>query len=123
MRGSREEDFAALASVVAEHDVGLVVLGHPLSLDGTQGPQARQIARYGEALAAHLTVDVVLWDERHTTARAEEILRHSRSKKGRQRARTSGELDAVAAAVILQSYLDSLDSLDSLNNQPSSEGC
>ena len=108
MRRSRAEDFSSLAATVAEHDVDLVVVGHPLSLDGTQGPQALQIARYAEALAAHLPVRLVLWDERYTTTEAEEVLRHSRGKKGRRRARTSGELDAVAAAVILQSYLDSL---------------
>jgi putative Holliday junction resolvase len=114
MRGPCEEDFAAIAAVVAEYDVGLVVVGLPLSLDGTEGPQARQIAGYADGLADHLLIEVVLWDERFTTAEAEGILRQSRSEKKRRRARTSGELDAIAAAVILQSYLDSryLDSHD-----------
>jgi putative Holliday junction resolvase len=107
VRGSREEDFAAIAALVTEHDVGLVVVGQPLSLDGTQGPQARRVTRYAEALAAHLPVRVVLWDERFTTVAADEILRQDRGKKERQRARATGELDAIAAAVILQSYLDS----------------
>jgi putative Holliday junction resolvase len=107
VRGSREEDFAAIAALVVEHDVGLVVVGRPLSLDGTEGPQARRVARYAEALAARLPVRLVSWDERFTTVEAEEILRQSRSKKEMRRARTAGELDAVAAAVILQSYLDS----------------
>lgn len=107
VRGSREEDFAAIAALVVEHDVGLVVVGRPLSLDGTEGPQARRVARYAEALAARLPVRLVSWDERFTTVEAEEILRQSRSKREMRRARTAGELDAVAAAVILQSYLDS----------------
>ncbi len=107
VRDSREQDFAALAALVAEHDVGLVVVGRPLSLDGTEGPQARKIARYAEALAAHLSVELVSWDERFTTVTAEEIIRHSRSKKERRRARAAGEIDAVAAAVVLQSYLNS----------------
>jgi putative holliday junction resolvase len=107
MRRSREEDFAAIAAVVAEHDVGLIVVGQPLSLDGGIGPQARQIARYAEALAERLSVQIVMWDERFTTMEAEEILRQRRSEKKRRQARTSGELDAIAAAVILQSYLDS----------------
>jgi putative Holliday junction resolvase len=105
-RGSREEDFAAIAALVAEHDVGLVVVGQPLSLDGTEGPQARRVARYAEALAAHLTVRVISWDERFTTVEAEKVLRQGRKEKDRRRARTKGELDAVAAAVILQGYLD-----------------
>jgi len=104
--GSREEDFAAIAGLVAEHDVGLVVVGQPLSLDGTEGPQARRVARYAEALAARLPVRIVSWDERYTTAEAKEILRQGRGEKGRRRAREK-KLDAVAAAVILQSYLDS----------------
>ena len=105
VRGSREEDFAALAALVAEHEVSLVVVGRPLSLDGTEGPQARRVTGYARALAAHLPVPLVLWDERYTTLTAEEILRQTRKKKRRRHAK--GEVDAVAAAVILQSYLDS----------------
>jgi putative Holliday junction resolvase len=115
-RSSREVDFASVAAIVAEHDVGLVVVGLPFSLDGTEGPQARRITGYANRLADHLSVPVVLWDERFTTAEAEEILRQSRSEKKRRRARTSGELDAIAAAVILQSYLDSR-YLDSHNTE------
>lgn len=104
VRGSREEDLSAVIALVAEHDVGLVVVGRPLSLDGTEGPQARRVARYAEALAATLPVPVVAWDERFTTVAAEEILRRARKKK--QRVHIRDEVDAVAAAVILQSYLD-----------------
>ena len=111
VRGSREEDFAAIAALVAEHDVDLVVVGWPLSLDGTEGPQARRVARYTDALAACLPVPVVSWDERFTTAAADEILRQIRGRKGRRRARARGQVDAIAAAVILQSYLDSADQL------------
>ena len=109
VRGSREEDFSAIAALVAEHDVELVVVGWPLSLDGTEGPQARRVARYTDALAACLPVPVVSWDERFTTAAADEILRQIRGRKGRRRARARGQVDAIAAAVILQSYLDSVD--------------
>jgi putative Holliday junction resolvase len=109
VRGSREEDFAAIAALVAEHDVELVVVGWPLSLDGTEGPQARRVARYTDALAACLPVPVVSWDERFTTVAADEILRQIRGRKGRRRARARGQVDAIAAAVILQSYLDSVD--------------
>ena len=110
VRGSREEDFAAIVALVAEHDVGLVVVGQPLSLDGTEGPQARRVARYARILSAHLSVPVVSWDERFTTVAAYEILRRghgqSRKRKKMRQARAAGEVDAVAAAVILQSYLD-----------------
>jgi len=86
--------------------VELVVVGKPLSLDGTEGPQARRIARYAQALAACLPVPVVLWDERYSTAVAHEILAQNRPQ-ARRTARRPADVDAVAAAVILQSYLDS----------------
>lgn len=104
---SVERDCQAVAALVAEHAVGLVVVGQPLSLDGTEGPQARQAARYTQALADHLSVPIVTWDERFSTSAADEILRKTRKEKAKRRARSSGEIDAIAAAVILQSYLDS----------------
>jgi putative Holliday junction resolvase len=107
-RGSREEDFAAIATLVTEYDAGLVVVGQPLSLDGTEGPQAQRVARYAAALENELSVQVVLWDERYTTVEAEEILRQTRGEKGRRRARGKGDLDGVAAAIILQSYLNAM---------------
>jgi putative Holliday junction resolvase len=120
IRGSREEDIAAITALVEEHDVELIVVGQPLSLDGTEGSQARRVARYALVLTEHLDVPVVSWDERFTTVVAEEILSQNRSKKKRRRARAKGQVDAIAAAVILQSYLDSryLDSryLNSQNN-------
>lgn len=105
-RGSREEDFAAIAALVREHNVEAIVVGRPLSLDGTMGPQARRVARYAHALAESLDVPVVHWDERFSTARADEILRQTRGEKAKRRARANGEIDAIAAAVILQSYLE-----------------
>jgi putative Holliday junction resolvase len=107
-RGSREEDFAAIAALVAGYDAGLVVVGQPLSLDGTEGPQAQRVARYAAALENELSVQVVLWDERYTTVEAEEILRQNRSEKSKRRARGKGDLDRVAAAIILQSYLNAM---------------
>jgi len=107
VRGSRKEDFAAIAALVAEYNAELVVVGLPLSLDGAEGPQARRVARYVKALSDHLPVPIVPWDERFTTAAAMEIIRRNRSEKRRRQARAGGEVDAIAAAVILQGYLDS----------------
>ncbi len=109
MRGSRKQDLAAIAALVAEHDVELIVVGEPLRLDGTVGAQARRIARYADVLAEHLSVPIISWDERFTTVAAKEILLQSRGRKKRRRARGEGKVDAIAAAVILQSYLDSQD--------------
>ncbi|MCP4539946.1 MAG: Holliday junction resolvase RuvX [Chloroflexi bacterium] len=115
MRGSREEDKVAIAALVEEYKVELIVVGQPLSLDGTEGLQARRVARYALVLTEDLDVPVVSWDERYTTVAAKEILSQNRSKKKKKRARDKGQVDAIAAAVILQSYLDSR-YLDSRND-------
>ena len=107
VRGSREDDFAAVEELVVRYDVGLVVVGQPISLDGTEGPEALRAARCAEALAARLPVPVSSWDERYSTVAADEILRRNRKKKRGRGARARDGVDAVAAAVILQSYLDS----------------
>lgn len=107
VRGAREEDFVTISRLVAEHEVEKVVVGLPLSLNGTQSNQTRTITRYAGALRGKLPVPVVLWDERLTTAGAEEILLQTRGSQARRKARRSGDLDSIAAALILQSYLDS----------------
>jgi len=102
-RDPHQEDFAAVARLVEEYEVERVVVGYPRSLDGTVGKQAEKVERYAVGLAKALTVPVVLWDERFSTVSAERLMREAglRGKKKRER------IDAVAAAVILQDYLDS----------------
>jgi putative Holliday junction resolvase len=104
-RASKVKDFAAIGGLVAEHDVSLVLCGYPLSLDGSEGPQGRRIRRYAEKLAEALPVEVVLWDESYSTEEAERLMASQKRLAPRER---RGWVDAVAAAVILQSYLDSL---------------
>ncbi len=104
IRTSRQEDLTAIARLLNEYQAELVIVGLPLSLDGTEGPQAQQTRRYAEHLAQELDVTIEFWDERYSSVRAEEILR---GKKGKRRRRqTRGDVDATAAAVFLQSYLD-----------------
>ncbi len=103
---SKEGLSTAVTALVEEHEVEAVVVGRPLSLDGRVGPQAKRVDRYVEALAERLEVPILPWDERFSTAKAEEILLETRKRKARRRARSDGEIDAIAAAVILQSYLD-----------------
>ncbi len=102
-RSSRQEDFAVVARLVEEYGVEKVVVGYPWSLDGTVGEQAEEVERYAAGLAESLAVPVLLWDERFSTVSAERLMREAglRGKKKRER------IDAVAAAVILQDYLDS----------------
>jgi len=106
-RRSKVEDFAAIGRLVREHGVDTVVVGLPLNMDGSKGFQAAKVERYAlllrDALAEmELAVDLVLWDERMTTEEAESRMVESGVRWSDRQQR----IDAVAAAVILQSYLD-----------------
>lgn len=100
---SQASDLEAVAALVAEHQVELVLVGQPLTLRGEVGPQAQRTERFVRALTAALSVPVQTWDERYTTLAAEEIMRQA----GRGRRRGYPGVDAVAAAIILQEFLDS----------------
>ena len=99
-RRSKVEDFAAVARLVTELEAERVVVGLPLSLNGEIGPQARRVMRYSQALQQTLDIPVELFDERYSTVTADELLTES----GRKR---RVPIDAAAAAVILQDYLES----------------
>ncbi len=111
-------DVAAIGRLIQEHKAEALVLGLPISLNGTLGPQAEIVRAFGDHLAARLGLPVEYWDERLSTVEAQRRLvtavpggsragqnRRSRSPKSR-RERRSGNLDALAAAIVLQSYLD-----------------
>jgi putative Holliday junction resolvase len=99
-RGSRQEDFQRLARIAAERKAVGLVVGHPLNADGSEGPQGRKVGRYAWRLASALQLPLVLWDEFGSTQAAQERLAYT----GRRRAKRP--LDAEAAAIILQDYLD-----------------
>jgi len=98
----RMRDHARIAEVVDEAGVEVVVVGLPLSLDGSIGPAARAILDETDELRARLLVGVVTWDERLSTVEAQQRLRAA-GVKGRKGRRV---VDQVAATVILQSWLD-----------------
>jgi putative Holliday junction resolvase len=98
---------AELLGLVLEVRPAEVVIGIPLNMDGSRGGMAEEAAEFGRQLAERSGVRVVEWDERLSTARAERTLRESR-RRGRAR-RQKGRTDAVAAAHMLQSYLDRSD--------------
>jgi len=104
-RVAEKKDLEAIADLIAEHSVELVVIGLPTTLRGEMGPQAQRVMRFGRRLAEAIQVPVVYWDERHSTADAERIVKARGRPKGRA---GRGPVDDVAAAVILQSYLDSV---------------
>lgn len=101
-RRSRAEDFATYRQIVAESSINLIVVGLPLMLDGSDSQQTRWVRDYSTALAEAVGLPVELWDESWSTARAEEALIQS----GIRRKKLREKVDAVAAALILQGYLD-----------------
>ena len=100
--GSEVRDHAAIAEVVNERAVEVVVVGLPISLDGSMGPAARAARAEVGRLAGAVGVPVEVCDERLSTAAAEQQLRLGEVKGSRRRQ----VVDMVAAAVILQSWLD-----------------
>ncbi len=90
-----------LAAMVAAENVGEVVVGLPISLNGTLGPSAQKVLEFVEQLRQRLTIPVVTCDERLTTAQAEKSLISANVKRAKRRQ----VIDQVAAALILESYL------------------
>lgn len=101
-RRSRAADFAHVAALVQQHEVGAVVIGLPFNMNGTEGQRAAWTRDYGAALGQAIERPVTFWDERLTTVEAEELLQ----AQGRRSEKRS--VDAIAAAIILQGYLDHL---------------
>jgi putative holliday junction resolvase len=96
------EDLAALARLIEEHDVKLLLLGHPLHMSGHESRQSGYTREFGERLGEYTGVEVRLWDERLTTVEAERVLRSSGiSIEKRARA-----VDRLSAQILLESFLD-----------------
>ena len=100
--GQPPGELKAIAAIAAERGVTMVVLGHPFNLDGSHGERAEHAERFAEALAAVVRVPIELHDERLSTVEAERGLHLTGLDVRRQRA----VVDAAAAQVILQSWLD-----------------
>jgi len=106
---SRADIASVLTTEAVARHVSVIVVGHPRNMDGTVGPRALISEQFAEQLrgiiaAAGMGVEVVLWDERMTTMSAHRILTDA-GKFGKKRKNT---VDAVAASLILESYMQSL---------------
>jgi putative Holliday junction resolvase len=102
VRAGAPADVRAIADLIREHGVTLVVVGHPLLLSGEAGERAHHAERFAAAIGDALDVPVLLQDERLSTVEAGRALRES-GASGRDRRKT---IDRSAATVILQAWLD-----------------
>lgn len=100
-RRNLDRDLALVRELCTAEGVARVVIGLPLNMDGTEGPQAAMVRAFGDRLLA-IGLEVVYEDERLSSWEAAERL----AEVGRRARRGSGELDSTAARVILQQYLD-----------------
>jgi putative pre-16S rRNA nuclease len=102
VRVGPKKDVKAVVALLREHQAGELVVGLPRRLDGSIGPQAQKVLDFMEALRPAAGVPVVAWDERFTTALAQQALIEGEvSRRDRK-----GTVDKVAAILILQNYLD-----------------
>ena len=100
---SRNADVACILALAAEHRVEKIIIGYPLQEDETESPMMRHAQRLAEALRALSPLPVELFDETLTSHEAQTALVAS----GKNRRDRREQIHAVAAATLLQSYLDS----------------
>ena len=103
--GGIEKTAEAVANVARENRVTAIVVGHPLNMNGTEGPRAARAAEFAQLLRDRLeSVEVVLFDERMTTMAAARYLNET-NVRGKKR---KGVIDTLSAQIILQNFIDSL---------------
>ena len=101
---NQEKTLSAIEELVKNHDVGQIVMGLPKNMDGSEGPRAELCREFAQSLEKRTGLPVALWDERRTTVEAHNIL-SQHNYHGKKRKDT---VDAVAASLILEGYLNSI---------------
>ena len=101
-RQDDNQDIEAIISIIEQHQVKQIVAGWPRSMDGSAGKQTEKVAGFVQKLRRYTEVPVEFRDERLTTVSAKRLMQAARTKKSKKKVRD----DAVAAALILQGYLD-----------------
>jgi len=96
--------LARLNELINEKEVELIIIGMPRNMDGSYGPAAQKVEEFVEALKDLVSMPVKLWDERLTSAQANRVLIQGNVRRDKRKEK----VDAMAAAILLQSYLDGL---------------
>lgn len=114
------QTWEAIQQLISESEAEGLVIGLPISLDGQIHAQGRRIQAFAERLKQHITIPLTFWDERLSTVEAQRLLiereqigserrqKQNRRTQAKRRHKRQG-IDALAATVILQEYLDHVD--------------
>jgi putative Holliday junction resolvase len=100
---SKEEDKKYFKELISKYEIGEIVLGFPLRMDGSPGTRVEKTKEFAGWLKNILKIPIVFWDERLTTKQAHQILGRQKIKAKRKKTLE----DQIAASVILSSYLES----------------
>jgi putative Holliday junction resolvase len=117
-RRNRREDMNYLKSLGKRHGASRIVVGDPINMDGTAGPQSEAARAFATRLAEHTGLAVSLWDERLTSVEANRMLRQS----GLGPAERAKSVDQLAAVLLLENYLDAHRALAPRAEGPHSPG-
>jgi putative Holliday junction resolvase len=104
VRTNKRADLEALGALIREREVGLVLMGNPVNMRGSEGRQSGWVREFAGEIESRLGVPVRLWDERLTSVEAGRVLRAS----GISIEKRAAAVDRLSAVILLQSYLDSL---------------
>jgi putative Holliday junction resolvase len=102
LTGRDSEDKAFFAALIRKYEVGEIVLGFPLRMDGSSGTRVEKTRGFAAWMASFAGVPLAYWDERLTTQQALGIVREQKIKQKAKK----GVLNQISAALILQAYLD-----------------
>ena len=101
-----ENALGRLVELAGEQQVDEIIIGLPLNTNGTKGEQAERVEQFVAQLQSRVTVPIKLIDERYSTLEAQNIMVQNGTRSGKRGSKPNQPDDAVAAAVILQRYLD-----------------
>ena len=103
-RGKFTRDAERLAALIAEHDVGALVVGLPINMDGSEGPRCQSVRQFAANILERMEIDIAFWDERLSTAAVTRTMLEADLSRARQKR----AVDKMAAAYIPQGALDFL---------------
>lgn len=117
-RRDKQQDMNFLRSLIRKHHVSLILLGNPLDMSGTAGPQTEHMREVARELEQRLDLEVRLWDERLTSLQAHRVLHEIGVIPSRRRE----SVDRMAAVLLLQNFLDSQARAKIADSEPNRSG-